>query len=146
MRIGYRTLAVWGPQRLKAWVKSAVAHKWADWLHNPCHLGGPQRFGAGDKVCSGPQVGGLATQPQPCGGSSTLRNTRQNKQWPTSGWIGYIAPAVLGVPNASERATKPAVAHKCADWLHNSCHVGGPKRFRAGDKVCNGPQVCRLAT
>ena len=22
------------------------AHKWARWLHNPCHLGGPHRFEA----------------------------------------------------------------------------------------------------
>ena len=27
--------------------KSEVAHKWAGWLHNPCHLGAPQRFRAG---------------------------------------------------------------------------------------------------
>ena len=30
--------------------KPEVAHKWAGWLHNPCHLGGPQRFRAGDKI------------------------------------------------------------------------------------------------
>ena len=41
--------------------KSAVAHKWAGPLHNPCRLGGPQRFKAGDKISSGPQVGTLAT-------------------------------------------------------------------------------------
>ena len=33
--------------------------KWADWLHNPYRLGGPQRFRAGDKISSGPQVGAL---------------------------------------------------------------------------------------
>ena len=28
---------------------------------NPCHLGGPQPFRAGEKIRSGPQVGELAT-------------------------------------------------------------------------------------
>ena len=28
--------------------------KWAGWLHNPCRLGGPQRFIAGDRIHSGP--------------------------------------------------------------------------------------------
>ena len=57
-----------------------MAHKWADWLHNPYRLGGPQcwptnghighitlaargpqRFTTGNKISSGPQMGGLAT-------------------------------------------------------------------------------------
>ena len=33
-----------------------MAQKWAGWLHNPCHLGAPQRFGLEDKIKSGPQV------------------------------------------------------------------------------------------
>ena len=41
--------------------ESEVAHKWAGWLHNPCRLGGPQRFKAGDKISSGPQMGRVAT-------------------------------------------------------------------------------------
>ena len=31
-----------------------MAHKWANWLHDPCRLGGPQRFKAGDKITSAP--------------------------------------------------------------------------------------------
>ena len=38
-------------------------HKGADWLHNPCRLGGPQRFRAGNNIRSGPQMGELATSP-----------------------------------------------------------------------------------
>ena len=45
-----------------------VAHKWADWLRNPCHLGG----------------------------SPTLQSGGESKQWPTNGRIGYITPAVWG--------------------------------------------------
>ena len=41
-----------------------MAHKRADWLHNPCHLGGPQCF-----------IGGA------------------NQKWPTCRQIGYISRA-----------------------------------------------------
>ena len=54
--------------------KSQVDHKWAQWVHNPCRLGGPQGFRAGEKIRSGPQ-----------------------------GASGYITPAAYGVSKASER-------------------------------------------
>ena len=41
--------------------ESEVAHKWARWLHNPCRLRGPNRFRAGGRITSGPQVGKVAT-------------------------------------------------------------------------------------
>ena len=47
--------------RFSASAKSQVAHQWARWLHNPCHLGGPQRFRAGGRIRGGPQVGKVAT-------------------------------------------------------------------------------------
>ena len=60
-----------GPKRGRKWemvptasergTESEVAHKWARWLHNPCRLGDPHRFKAGDKIRSGPQVGKVAT-------------------------------------------------------------------------------------
>ena len=82
-----------------------MAHKWARWLHNPCHLGGPHRFRAGGR----------------------------NRKWPTSGQGGYITPATLGVPTASDRGGQnQEVAHKWARWLHNTCRLAGPHRFRAG--------------
>ena len=50
-----------GPQRFRAReVESQVAHKWTRWLHNPCRLGGPHLFRAGGKIRSGPQVGKVA--------------------------------------------------------------------------------------
>ena len=146
-QIGYISLAVLGvPKASKRGTTSALAHKWRDWLHHPCHLGGPQRFKAGDKFSNGPQVGTLATSPMPSGGSPTLQSGGQNQQWPTSAQIGYISLAVLGVPKASKRGTKSALAHKWIDWLHHSCHLGGPQRFKAGDKISTGPQVGTLAT
>ena len=55
---GYITPAAWGnPTASEPGTKSEVAHKWARWLHNPCHLGEPHRFKAGDGIKSGPQVG-----------------------------------------------------------------------------------------
>ena len=55
--------------------KVELAHKWADWLHNPCRLGGR---------------------------SQVLQSGRQSQKWPSNGQIGHITHAVWGVPNASE--------------------------------------------
>ena len=58
-RIGYITPTIWAvPNASQRGTISRMANKWADWLHNPCHLGGPQTFTAGDKMKNGPQVGG----------------------------------------------------------------------------------------
>ena len=52
---GYITLAALGiSTALERGAKSEVAHKWARWLHQPCHLGDPLRFKAGGKIRSGP--------------------------------------------------------------------------------------------
>ena len=95
-----------------------MAHKWARWLHNPCRMGVP----------AASERGG------------------QNQRWPTSGQGGYITPAVWGVPTASKRGAKSQVAHKWARWLHSPCRLGGPHRFKAGDKIRGGPQVGKVAT
>ena len=59
---GYITPAAWGvPTASKRGIESEVAHKWARWLHNPCHLGGPHRFRPGARIISGSQVGKVAT-------------------------------------------------------------------------------------
>ena len=67
-------------------------------------MGGPQRFRAGDKISSGPHMGRLATSRLPS-----------------------------GVPNALERGTKSALAHKWPGWLGHPCRMGGPQRFKAGE-------------
>ena len=41
--------ALGDPTASKRGAKSKVAQKWAVWLHNPCHRGGPHRFGARGK-------------------------------------------------------------------------------------------------
>ena len=47
-------LADWGiPNASTGVAKSEVANKWAEWLHNPCRLRGPQRFIARDKMSNG---------------------------------------------------------------------------------------------
>ena len=59
---GYITPATSGiPTASEREAESESAHLWARWLHNPCHLGGPHRFGAGGRIRSGPQVGKAAT-------------------------------------------------------------------------------------
>ena len=99
-------------------------------LHNPCHVGGPGRLRAGEKIRSGPQVTRLATLPQPSKGSPTLHSGGQNQQRPGSGGIGCVTRAVWGIPNAAERGTNSEVAHQWANWLHNTCRVRGPQQLR----------------
>ena len=81
-----------GPLRFKEGTKSAVAHKWANWQHNPCRLGSALRYREGaHKISNGPQVGRLATEPMPS-----------------------------GVPNASERGGGGVIVAQCT-----VCLLGG---------------------
>ena len=76
---------------------------------------GAEHFGVGDKIINGPQVGPMA----------------------------YITLAVCGVLNASQGATKTAMAHKWACCLHNPCPLRGCERFIGEDKIKSGRQVGR---
>ena len=144
---GYLTPAVTGiPTASERGAKSEVAHLWAKWLPHPCRLGDPHRFRAGGKIRSGPLVGKVATSPLPYRGSPPLQSGGQNQKWPTSGHIGYLTPAVSGIPTASERGAKSEVAHKWAKWLPHPCRLGDPHRFRAGGKIRSGPLVGKVAT
>ena len=144
---GYVTPAVLGIPSAAGWgTESEVAHLWARWLRNPCRLGDPFRFRVGDKIGSGPLVGKVATQPLPPRGSPPLPSGGQNQKWPTCGQGGYVTPAVLGIPSASEWGTKSEVAHLWARWLHNPCRLVDPLRFRAGDRIRSGPLVGKVAT
>ena len=59
---GYITPAAWRvPTTSERGADSQLAHKWARWLHKPCHPGGPQGFKAGGGIKIGPQVGKVAT-------------------------------------------------------------------------------------
>ena len=146
-QIGYLTPAVSGiPTASERGAKLEVAHKWANWLPQPWRIGDPHRLRAGGKIRSGPQVGKLATSPLPYRGTPRLQSGGQNQKWPTSGQIGYLTPAVLGIPTASERGAKSEVAHKWAKWLPHPCRIGDPHRFRTGGKIRSGPQVGKLAT
>ena len=146
-RSGYLTPAVSGsPTASERGAKSEVAHKWANWLPHPCRIGEPHCCRAGGKIRSGPQVGKVATSPLPYRGAPPLQSGAQNQKWPTSGQIGYLTPAVSGIPTAAERGAKSEVAHKWARWLPHPCRIGDPHRCRAGGKIRSGPQVGKVAT
>ena len=101
---GYLTPAVSGiPSAAERGAKSEVAHKWAIWLPHPCRMAAP-----------------------------SLQSGGQNQKWPTSGRIGYLTPAVSGIPTASKRGIKSEAAHKWAMWLPHPCRIGDPHRFSAG--------------
>ena len=144
---GYLTPAVSGsPTAAERGAKSEVAHKWANWLPHPCRIRDPHRCKAGGKIRSGPQVGKLATSPLPYPGSPLLQSGGGNQKWPTSGQIGYLTPAVSGIPTAAERGAKSEVAHKWANWLPHHCRIRDPHRCKAGGKIRSGPQVGKVAT
>ena len=146
-QIGYLSPAVSGiPSASERGAKSEVAHKWANWLPHPCRIGEPLRFRAGGRIRSGPLVGKLATSPLPYRGAPPLQSGGQNQKWPTSGQIGYLTPAVSGIPTASERGAKSEVAHKWAKWLPHPCRIGEPHRCRAGGRIRSGPLVGKVAT
>ena len=68
-QIGYITPTIEGvPNTSQRRTKSEVAHKWAWWLHHPCHGGG----------------------------SPMLRSAGQNEKWAKSGRPNYITPAAWG--------------------------------------------------
>ena len=112
----------------------------------PCRIGEPHRCRAGGKIRSGPQVGKLATSPLPYRGAPPLQSGGQNQKWPTSGQIGYLTPAVSGIPTAARRGAKSEVAHKWAKWLPHPYRIGEPHHCRAGGKIRSGPQVGKVAT
>ena len=118
--MGYITLAVWGvPNTLERGTRSQVLHMWADWLHHPCLMGGPQRFGTGNKIKRAPHGGELATLPSPNGG---------------------------GGGNTSKRGTRSQVLHMSAEWLHHPWRMGGSQHFKAVNKITSAPHVGGLAT
>ena len=123
-----------------------MAPKRARWLHNPCRLGGPNRFRAGGRIRVGPQVGKVATYALPPWGSPALPRGGQNLRWPRSGQAGYITPPAWGVPTASERGAESEVAHKWARGLDNPCRLGGHHRFTSVGIIRGGPQAGKVAT
>ena len=122
----------------------------SDWAYFECGMGVTYPY----LTCYGGLAGGtsLAHCPNPVspcarvctssrtsGGSSTLQSKGQNQQWPISGRIDCITPAVCTFPNASRRGTKSGVAHKWTAWLHNPDHLGGPQHFIEGNKISGRP-------
>ena len=75
-----------------------------------------------------------------------FREEGQNHKWSTNGPAGYMPPLAWGVSSTSGRGIKLVVVHKCAGMLRDPCPKGGSQRFRAGDKISNGPQAGHVAT
>ena len=124
---------------------------WAQWLPNPCRLGGPrcsaraqnQKWPTcghsgyltpavsgvpnamhGNKIRNGPHAQWL---PNPCRLMSPQCSAReQNQKWPTCGHSGYLTPAVSGFPMLCT-GTKSEMAHMWAQWLPNPFRLGCPR-------------------
>ena len=178
--------------------KSEMAHMWAQWLPDPCRLGGPQCYARGqnqkwptcghsgyltpavlgvpnamhgDKIRNGPHVGIVATYPLPSWGFLMLF-TKKNRNGPHVGIVATYPLPSRGSPMLCT-GTKSEMAHMWAQWLPNSCRLGGPRcsargqnqkwptcghsgylplavlgvpNALHGDKIRNGPHVGIVAT
>ena len=158
-RIATSPLRSWGSPNKGT--KSKVAHKWAELLHRPCVLGGPQTRGQsqrcptsgqncyitlaflgvpkqGDKVKGGPQVGRIATSPLRSRGSPN-KGTKSNV---AGQWAELLYhPCVFGGPQTRGQSQRcPTNGQNC---YITPAFLGVPKQ---GDKVKGGPQVGTIAT
>ena len=142
---GYLTPAVSGVPNALYWgIKSEMAYMWAQWLPNPCRLGGPQCFGRGTKS----EMAHMRAQwlPNPC----RLGGPQRSAQGPKSEMAHMRAqwlpnPCRLGVPNALDRGQNqkwPTCGH--SGYLTRA--VSGSPMLWIGDKIRNGPHVGTLAT
>ena len=105
--------------------KSKWAHKWAEMLHHPCILGGPQQRGQNQ---SGPTSGRKCYITPAFSAVPNEMGTKSELAGPTSGQKCYITPAFSG--NPKERGDKIRIggAHKWAEMLHHPCILGGPQQ------------------
>ena len=127
-------------------IRRGGAHKWAEMLHHPGILGGPQSQGGQNKNRWGPQVGGIATSPLHSRGSPKSRETKSELVGPTSGRKCYITPAFSGVPKVKGDKIRIGGAHKSAEMLHHPCILGGPQSQGGQNQNRWGPQVGGNAT
>ena len=151
--------------------KSKVPQKWAEFLHHPCVVEGPQTRGQSqkcptsgqncyitpafsrvpkqrDKVKGAPQVGGIATSPLRLGGPQTRT---QSQRWPTGGRNGYITPAFSGVPKQGDKVKgAPQVGASATSPLRSRGSPNKGTKSKAPDKwteflhhpcVLGGPQT-----
>ena len=105
--------------------KNTNGHMWAQWLPNPCHLGGPQCFGRGTSSEMAHMWAQWLANPCHLGGPQCSARG-QNQKWPTCGHSGYVSPAISGVPDALHE-DKITNVHMWAQWLRNPCRPGGPQ-------------------
>ena len=143
----YITLAFSGiPKDMGDKIRIGGAHKWAEMLHHPCILVGPQRHGGQNQISCRPQLGGNATSALHSRGSPKTWGTKSKLVGPTSGRKCHITSAFSGVPKDMGDKIRIGVAHKWAEMLHHPCILGDPQRHGGQNQNWWGPQVGGNAT
>ena len=127
-------------------IRFGGAHKWAEMLHHPSILGGPQEHGEQNQNWWGPQVGGNATSPLHSRGSPKTWGTKSDLVGPTSGQKCYITPAFLRVPKDMGDKIRIGGAHRGFEMLHHHCILGDAQRHGEQNQNWWGPQVGGNAT
>ena len=127
-------------------IRIGWAHKWAEMLHHPCILGGPQRHGVQNQIWCRPQLGGNATSPPHSRRSPRTWGTKSELMGPPSGRKCHITPAFSGVPKDMGDKIRFGVAHNWAEMLHHPRILGDPQRHGGQNQNWWGPQVGGNAT
>ena len=114
------------PSASKRGAKSEVAHKWARWLHHPCHASGIPPGGRGD----------VARIP-------TASSGGQNQKWPINGQ-GATSPLLIPALGGSRPLHSggqnqiPAASKRVAKWATSDFASGIPP-LQSGGQNQNGP-------
>ena len=83
----------------------------------------------------------------PCCEGVPNATERETKSATAHKWAKWLHnPGRLGVPNASKPGTKSAMARSWDMWLHNPRRHARPQRFKARDKISKSPQEGPVAT
>ena len=115
-----------------------MAHEWVVWRNKTSRYCGPQHFKS--KNQQPPTSGLLGCIYLAILGVPEVFERGRNQQWRTSGEFGCITPAVLGVPKVLEWGRNQQWRTN-GSFGDNTSRYGGPQRFRAREKIGSGPQV-----
>ena len=144
---GYVTHAVSGiPTTSEREGKLEVAHLWAKWLRHSCRLGDPHRCRAGAGNQTWPTCGQIGYVTPAVSGIPTAAKRGKNQKWPTCGQSGYVTPVLSGTPTASERGNNQKWPN-CGQSGYVTPAVSGiPTAAERGGEIRSGPLVGKVAT
>ena len=114
-----------------------MTHKWADWLHYRCRVGGPECFKVMEKIRSGPQLGRLGMSPlMPYLGHVLAHRTQADLAWDmVTTQLHHNIAAYRTLPlNACEKAAI-INAVLIPRWTYRGLFLGNSARMAHWDDI-----------